>query len=133
METKQTVLIVDDEPSIRQVVASLMEDEGFAVQCARDGAEALAVVDSDGIDLVISDVVMPRLDGHALARKLQARPERVPVVLMSANRVESGVPGVPLVRKPFDVERLLDAVDAELARAEQANRRSQPRSWAYSG
>lgn len=117
MDAKPTVLIVDDEPSIREVVATLLEDEGYAVACARDGAEALAVVDDDGIDLVISDVVMPKLDGHALARKLQTRPRRVPVVLMSANRAESIVPGVPLLRKPFDVERLLDVVDETLARS----------------
>lgn len=117
MDAKQTVLIVDDEPSIREVMATLLEDEGYAVACARDGAEALAVVDGDGIDLVISDVVMPRLDGHTLARKLQMRPQRVPVVLMSANRTESGVPGIPLVRKPFDLERLLDVVDEALAKS----------------
>jgi DNA-binding response OmpR family regulator len=120
MDPKQTVLIVDDEPTIRELIAALLTDEGFMVQCAGDGAEALAVVAADAIDLVISDVAMPRLDGRALARRLQARAERVPVVLMSANDAERGVPGVPLLTKPFDVDRLLDMVDAALASSKRA-------------
>lgn len=127
-EPQKTVLVVDDEPLIRGIVAELLEDEGYAVQCAGDGVEALAVVEAAAIDLVISDVVMPRLDGRALARRLRARQERLPIVLMSANRAESGIPGVTLVPKPFNLDQLLDAVDAALAAAARANRSGRPRS-----
>lgn len=112
-----TVLVVDDEPLIRDIVRALLEDEGYAVQCAEDGVEALAVVDGEPIDLVISDVVMPRLDGRTLAHRLRSRQHRLPVVLMSANRNDSGVPGVVLLPKPFDVDDLLDAVSDALADA----------------
>ena len=114
MESHVTVLVVDDEPLIREIVRALLEDEGYAVECAADGVEALEVVDVAAVDVVISDVVMPRLDGRALARRLRSRREEMPIVLMSANRAESGIPGVALVPKPFDVDDLLAAVTAAL-------------------
>jgi CheY-like chemotaxis protein len=128
MESQVTVLVVDDEPLIREIVRALLEDEGYAVECAEDGVEALAVVDAEPIDLVISDVVMPRLDGRTLAHRLRARQEPLPIVLMSANRAESGMPGVALVAKPFDVDDLLDAVSAALADAASGNANSNGRA-----
>jgi CheY-like chemotaxis protein len=62
-----TVLVVDDEPTIRDLVSALLQDEGYTVRQARDGLEALREVEEDGIDLVLSDVRMPRLDGVSLA------------------------------------------------------------------
>ena len=66
-----TVLVVDDEPAIREVIATLLEDEGYLVRHAKDGLEALDTIDDDEIDLIVSDVVMPRLDGASLVRKLR--------------------------------------------------------------
>jgi two-component system cell cycle sensor histidine kinase/response regulator CckA len=107
---KPTVLIVEDEPAIRAVVAALLEEEGYAVRRARNGLEALAVVDSDPVDLILSDVVMPHLDGASLVRRLRQRGVLVPVVLMSAVYADVDLPGVPFVPKPFDVDRLLEAI-----------------------
>ena len=107
---KPTVLIVEDEPAIRAVVAALLEEEGYAVRRARDGLEALTIVDTDRVDLVLSDVVMPQLDGASLVRQLRQRGHLVPVVLMSAVYADVDLPGVPFVPKPFDVDRLLEAV-----------------------
>ena len=117
MESQVTVLVVDDEPLIREIVRALLEDEGYAVECAADGVEALAVVDAASVDVVISDVVMPRLDGRTLAHRLRSRRKALPIVLMSANRSESGIPGVAIVPKPFDVDDLLAAVSGALANA----------------
>jgi two-component system cell cycle sensor histidine kinase/response regulator CckA len=107
---KPTVLIVEDEPAIRAVVAALLEEEGYAVRRARNGLEALAVVDSAPVDLILSDVVMPHLDGASLVRRLRQRGVLVPVVLMSAVYADVDLPGVPFVPKPFDVDRLLEAI-----------------------
>ncbi len=109
-----TVLVVDDEPAIREIVATLLEDEGYRVRHARDGVEALAAIDDDTIDLVVSDVVMPRLDGASLVRKLRRRGHLIPVVLMSAVYADVDLPGVRFVPKPFEIDRLLGTVASAL-------------------
>ena len=97
------------------VVAALLEDEGYVVRHAKDGLEALAAVDSNRIDLVVSDVIMPRLDGASLVRKLRRRGDGIPVVLMSAVYAEVDLPGVRFVPKPFEIDRLLGTVASALA------------------
>ena len=113
-ETTPTVLVVEDEPAIREVVADLLEDEGYAVRQAADGLEAIDELEVDGVDLVLSDVRMPRLDGPALARRLRRHGYAVPVVLMSAVDVEVDLPGVGFLPKPFDRDHLLHAVGSAL-------------------
>lgn len=105
-----TILVVDDERAVREVVAAILEDEGYAVRCARDGLDALSVIAQERIDLVLSDVKMPRLDGIALARRLRSEGTGIPTVLMSAVYSEAAVPGCHLVGKPFDASDLLRTV-----------------------
>ena len=113
-ETPPTVLVVEDELAIREVVADLLEDEGYAVRQAADGLAAIDELEVDGVDLVLSDVRMPRLDGPALARRLRRHGYAVPVVLMSAVDVEIDLPGVGFLPKPFDRDHLLHAVGSAL-------------------
>jgi CheY-like chemotaxis protein len=113
-ETAPTVLVVEDEPAIREVVADLLEDEGYAVRQAADGLEAIDELEVDAVDLVLSDVRMPRLDGPALARRLRRHGSAVPVVLMSAVDVEVNLPGVRFLPKPFDRDHLLHAIGSAL-------------------
>jgi two-component system, OmpR family, response regulator MprA len=119
LETHQpaTVLVVDDEPAIREVVATLLEDEGYVVLHAKDGLEALDTINDDEIDLIVSDVVMPRLDGASLVRKLRHRGHLMPVVLMSAVYADVDLPGVRFVPKPFEIDRLLGTVASALKSA----------------
>jgi CheY-like chemotaxis protein len=109
-----TVLVVDDEASIRAVVAEVLAEEGFVVKQAPDGLAAMAEVERDGIDLIVSDVRMPRLDGPALVRRLRRRGNRIPIVLMSALFDDIDLPGVRFLPKPFTLEHLLDAIAAAL-------------------
>jgi CheY-like chemotaxis protein len=113
-ETTPTVLVVEDEPAIREVVADLLEDEGYAVRQAADGLEAIDELEVDAVDLVLSDVRMPRLDGPALARRLRRDGSAIPVVLMSAVDVEVNLPGVRFLPKPFDRDHLLHAIGSAL-------------------
>src|SRR5918998_6917738 len=113
-ETAPTVLVVEDEPAIREVVADLLLDEGYAVRQASDGLEAIDELETDDVDLVLSDVRMPRLDGPALARRLRRHGHAVPVVLMSAVDVEVDLPGVRFLPKPFDRAGLLDVIGSAL-------------------
>jgi CheY-like chemotaxis protein/DNA-binding XRE family transcriptional regulator len=107
------VLVVDDEPGVRAVVAELLAGEGYATAEAGDGLAALAAAAADPPDAVVTNLGMPRLGGQGLIRRLRADRPGLPVVAMSAREDQPLVPGVPFVAKPFRVERLL----AELAGA----------------
>jgi CheY-like chemotaxis protein len=113
-ETTPTVLVVEDEPAIREVVADLLQDEGYAVRQASDVLQAIDELEVDDVDLVLSDVRMPRLDGPSLARRLRRRGHAVPVVLMSAVNVEVDLPGVRFLPKPFDRDHLLHVIGSAL-------------------
>jgi DNA-binding response OmpR family regulator len=106
--TGPRVLVVDDDRAIRDLVGTLLEDEGYAVRCVGDGATALSATEGEAFDLVVADVRLPGLDGAELARRLVAR--GVPVVLMSAAYAAVEVPGAAFVAKPFDLDRLLREV-----------------------
>jgi CheY-like chemotaxis protein len=114
-ETSSTVLVVDDEPAIREVVAEVLKDHGYVVRQAADGRQALAVMARDDVDLVLSDVQMPHLDGAALAHRIRRHGHTVPVVLMSANHVEGDLPGVGFLPKPFALDRLVHVIGAALS------------------
>jgi len=117
-----TVLVVEDEPVIRELMAILLEEEGYTVRQAVDGLEALELLEERGIDLVLSDVKMPRLDGASLVHRLRSRGDEIPVLLMSAVYAEVDLPGVRFLRKPINGEHLLDIIATTLA----ANGRSAP-------
>jgi len=123
------VLVVDDDPAICQSLRDLLLDEGYAVTTATGGLDALERLESGDIDLVLSDVVMPDLDGHDLFLRVRDRYPDVPVVLMTAFHYDkdhvikrsklAGLEGV-LFKKPIDPSRLRDIV------AQHARRRDAP-------
>jgi two-component system, OmpR family, response regulator MprA len=115
MRNTPQVLVVDDEPAIRETVATLLEEEGYRVRRAKDGIEALSTLAGEGIDLILADINMPRLDGASLVRKLRSRGNRIPIVLMSAIYADVDLPGVRFVPKPFAIDYLLGAVTSALA------------------
>jgi len=108
------ILVVEDEPVIRELMAILLEDEGYVVVQAEDGVEALETVAQHPVDLVLSDVKMPRLDGASLAHQLRVQAHPLPVILMSAVYAEVDLPGVRFLRKPVNCEHLLDLIAAAL-------------------
>jgi two-component system, OmpR family, response regulator MprA len=113
-ETTPTVLVVEDEPAIREVVADLLQNEGYAVRQASDGLQAIDELEVEDVDLVLSDVRMPRLDGPSLAHRLRGHGHAVPVVLMSAVDCQVDLPGVRFLPKPFDCDYLLHVVGSAL-------------------
>jgi DNA-binding NtrC family response regulator len=114
MEKQQTVLVVDDEPGILHAVADALTDEGYVVWKARDGAEGLALALVNKPDAIISNIMMPHLDGIQLAAELQTRGLQIPMVLMSANNEPPGRKGVTFISKPFDLDRMLEIVERVL-------------------
>jgi CheY-like chemotaxis protein len=105
---QKSVLIVDDEPAIVDMLAFLFEDEGYRVLRAYDGEEALRIAELERPALVISDISLPRLNGIELVRRLHLRADyELPAILMSA--AVRDLPGdpIPFVPKPFDPESML--------------------------
>jgi two-component system response regulator MprA len=104
----RSVLVVEDDPAILDLLADALADEGYRVRRAVDGVEALEAVRADPPDLVVADVHMPRLDGGQLVRRL--REWNLPVILLSADPNWARTPGVAFIQKPFDLDHLLTVV-----------------------
>jgi two-component system response regulator MprA len=109
-----TILVVDDEPLIRDVLVDLLRDEGYAVVTADDGLAALEVVLGEAPALVLMDVMMPRMDGCAAFRAMRGhlQGDGLPIVLMSAMAEPADLdPEIAaFLRKPVDLEDLLALV-----------------------
>ncbi len=122
------VLVVDDDDAIRDTVAEVLRSEGYAVNTAANGAEALASVDLVHPKLVLLDMRMPVLDGWGFVRGLNERGIRFPILVLTATQdarrwaEEIGADGY--IAKPFDLDDLLTAVERlctpESASGEQA-------------
>jgi two-component system, cell cycle sensor histidine kinase and response regulator CckA len=123
--TGRTVLVAEDESALREVALRVLTSAGYRVLAAVDGEEALAVAEAyDGaIDIVLSDVVMPKMNGRELAEALRRSRPATPVLFMSGYAAplmtDQGLlePGVTVLGKPFTKAQLLDLLDATLASA----------------
>jgi two-component system, OmpR family, response regulator MprA len=117
------ILVVDDEPAVREAVERALRLEGHDVLLAGDGVEALAALDVRPPDAVVLDVLMPRVDGLELCRRLRGRGDRTPVLMLTArDAVSDRVAGLDAgaddyLVKPFALEELLARVRALLRRA----------------
>jgi DNA-binding response OmpR family regulator len=119
------VLVIDDDPVILQLLRVNFEIEGFEVVSAADGREGLERARRDDPDVVLSDIMMPRLDGLQLVSELKVDPRtrHLPVILLTAKAQNAEVQqGLDLgaddyVTKPFDPLELIDRVNAVLAKA----------------
>ncbi|HWS03666.1 MAG TPA: sigma-54 dependent transcriptional regulator, partial [Gammaproteobacteria bacterium] len=115
-----TVLIVEDDPSLREAMSDTLELAGYAVMAAADGTAALAVLDREAVGMVVSDVQMPSMDGHTLLKRIRTRNPELPVVLMTAyGTVQKAVDAMrcgaaDYLLKPFDAEVLVDMVNRYL-------------------
>ena len=109
------VLVVEDEPELRSVVTLILDTEGYQVEEAANGAEALQVLEQTQPACVLLDMRMPVLDGWGFARELEARHLHVPVVVMTAaqdaRRWCDEIGAVACLPKPFDVDDLLNTVE----------------------
>lgn len=119
--TSELILVVEDEPGLRRLVAEILNRRGFRVRVAADGIEALEVLDADRAlpSLVITDVVMPRLGGRGLAETMTARGILVPVLFMSGYQAGEELPDDEthaFVPKPFTPDTLIGKVRQLLER-----------------
>lgn len=123
------LLIVDDEPNLLRAVAACLRGEGYEVDTARSGEEALVHVAQRLPDLIVSDIRMPRMDGYALARQLRSNPRThlIPIVFLTAkdestDRIEGIRSGVDAyLTKPFEPDELVAVIGNILARVERTH------------
>ena len=117
------ILLVDDDPSLREVVRYALDRAGYSVTEASNGQEALDRFDKDQPDLVVLDVLMPEMDGLAVCQALRAR-SRVPIVFLSSRGEEVDkvlgleMGGDDYVTKPFSPRELVSRVKAVLRRTQ---------------
>jgi DNA-binding response OmpR family regulator len=122
MPDASTILLVDDEDSVQKLLAYPLEREGFRVLQARDGEEALDRFASERVDLVVLDVMLPKLDGLEVCKRLRAESE-VPIIMLTARDDElDKVLGLELgaddyITKPFSIREFRSRVRALLRRA----------------
>ena len=123
-QPRQEVLVVDDEPSIVDAVATALRYEGFTVRQAATGRAALASAQDDPPDLVVLDVMLPDLDGLEVTRRLRADGIRVPILFLTArDSVEDKVAGLTVggddyVTKPFSLAEIVARARAILRRTQ---------------
>jgi CheY-like chemotaxis protein len=127
------LLVVDDEPLVREIICEQLEAEGYAVVTAANGPDALAIVDAgEQVDLIISDFSMPIMDGVALVGEVQRRRPKLPAILLTGfatNAAEIAVSGAvsgtfSLLRKPIAGAQLAERVAMMLEGAVAAGTRS---------
>src|ERR1044072_6645405 len=122
MPDSSTILLVDDEDSVQKLLAYPLERDGFRVLQARDGEEALARFAGEHVDLVVLDLMLPKLDGLEVCRRLRAESE-VPIIMLAARDDElDKVVGLELaaddyITKPFSIREFRSRVRALLRRA----------------
>jgi nitrogen regulation protein NR(I) len=123
------VLVVDDEVNLRKVLAAMLRKEGYEVAVAADGEQALAELEKNGADVVVTDLVMPKVGGLDLLKNVNATQPDVPVIIITAHgTVDSAVEAIKLgafdyITKPFE-QAEIQAVVAKAARTHTANQQN---------
>src|SRR6476660_5590739 len=120
MADTRTILLVDDDRELIDGLRTLLEKQGYRVVIANDGHQAKSVIYNQKPDLVILDMMMPRMGGYPVLEHFRGKPDTPPIIMITANEGSRhkayaeylGV--VDYIRKPFAMERLLDAVTKKL-------------------
>ena len=121
-----SVLIVEDDPNIRELLQLYLEKDGYAVTLAADGGQGLAKFHAIKPDLVLLDVMMPVMDGWAVCKAIRAE-DNTPVIMLTAKgETDDKVAGLKTgaddyVTKPFEMKELLARIEAVLRRSDRAN------------
>ncbi len=122
-ELPKRILVVEDEPSVADLIEAVLAGEGYTVAIARDGAQGLMLARDWRPDLILMDIMLPAVDGTTAIRRLKSDPETadVPIVAMSAGRTlrnqsEELADADAALAKPFDIDALLAQVAFHLSR-----------------
>jgi CheY-like chemotaxis protein len=108
------VLVVDDDADIRDLLVSVLSDERYEVRVAKNGREALDVIENWKVDAIVLDLMMPVMDGWTFVETLRAKDRHIPIVILSAatqlDKHSARLGAVDFMPKPFDIEMLLPRI-----------------------
>lgn len=114
-----TILVIDDDPDVLGALELILEDQGFQVVTAVNGADALGKVRAGAPSVILLDLMMPVMDGAEFCRRLRAEGSRIPVVVISADRAlaakAQSIGATAWLGKPFDLDELLQKISQCLA------------------
>lgn len=127
MKTKVSILVVDDEPDLLDNIGLALEAKDYKVLTASDGIEALAVLQTEPVDLILADIAMPNMNGYQLYERVRENPKwgAIPFIFLTARRLDSDIRygkelGVEdYLTKPIRAVDLLAVVRGKLRRAQQ--------------
>ncbi len=140
MSTKKRILVVDDEPHIREVVELYLRRDGFEVEAVGDGSAALAAIERQSPDLIVLDLMLPIMGGFQVTRALRHGAQDIPIIMLTAKNDEADrIAGLELgaddyLTKPFSPKELVARVKAVLRRASAkplVDSQAQPLSSGY--
>lgn len=116
--SQQTILVVEDSPTVRRNTVNMLEEAGYLVITANDGEEAIAAAESQRPDAVVLDIILPKKNGYQVCRQLKQDPERaIPVLMVTAkdqekDRVWGHRQGADAyLHKPVQTEALLECIE----------------------
>ena len=129
MAEQKVILIVDDDLELSNGIRAVLENEGHRVMQARDGQQCKQMVYNHRPDLVILDMMMPRMGGYPVLEHFKGKPDAPPIIMITANEGSRhkayaeylGV--IDYIRKPFAMERLMEAVDKGLMGPEKEEKK----------
>lgn len=123
------ILVVEDEKHVRRLLEAVLKREGYSVVTAEDGVKALEVLDSQHIDLILLDIMMPNMDGYEFAKEVRDGNSLIPILMATAKQLpEDKKKGFRLgtddyMTKPIDTEEMLLRIQALLRRSQIATAR----------
>lgn len=123
------ILVVDDDKNTRRLMRAVLEAENYTVSTAENGEAALAVMDAEHIDLVVLDIMMPKMDGYEFTKMLRSVQNDLPILMVSAKQLPADrklgfLAGIDdFMMKPVDEEEMLLRIKALLRRAKIASER----------
>ena len=134
-----TVLVVDDDPSMHDILTVLGQQHGFSIQFAEDGLDGVRLAESSDIDLIILDLTLPGLTGFDVCRRLRAAGVEVPIVMVSASSdpvdvvVGLEIGADDYIIKPFEVRELAARINAKLRRQRTTQSQVRPGRLKFPG
>ncbi|MCW0482405.1 response regulator transcription factor [Gaoshiqia sediminis] len=122
--TGKRILLVEDDKTLNFIIRDNLEEAGYSVTATEDGEKALVAFDGDEFDLCLFDVMLPRLDGFSLAKKVREKNQQIPILFLTAKSLtEDKISGFALggddyITKPFSMEELLMRIRVFLRRSQ---------------
>jgi DNA-binding response OmpR family regulator len=134
-----TVLVIDDDPAMRDILATVAQQHGFGLQFAEDGAEGLRLAEQTDVDLILLDLSLPGMPGLDVCRRLRGAGVEVPIIILSASTdtvdvvVALEIGADDYIAKPFEIRELAARVNAKLRRQRTTQSQVRPGRLKFPG